>query len=215
MALDHAKICWIICEKCNSHGRELLIYGCLRHGRVFCSPWVEIKLGCKEKVKQHLTATAHCLKLQSITWMLIWGGLRGEFSHPLLPTTLHHTLQWAQVKNIDSSICLIHAVTLIVIMRGKTQIMNKPQGVFQKVQSGTLSRVGVCCRPVWAEFFFPHLCCLSLHLCCYSITDTGSLRKWLGKQKSQMKGKYFFPVCIAWKVQLHDHHVLFHRARVD
>lgn len=173
------------------------------------------KLRLQRKSETVLTATAHCLKLQSITWMLIWGRLRTEFSHPLLPTTLHHTLQWAQVKNTDSSICLTHAFPLTVIMRGKTQRMNKPQGVFQKVQSGTLSRVGVCCRPVWAEFCFPHHCHLSLHLHYYSITDTGSLRKWLKKQKSHMKGKYFFSVCIAWKVQLHDHHVLFHRARVD
>lgn len=42
-----------------------------------------------------------------------------------------------------------------------------------------------------------------------------SLSKWLRKYKSQLKEKYLFLICIPVRVQLHEHHVSFHRADED
>lgn len=75
--------------------------------------------------------------------------------------------------------------------------------------------MGVCCRPLWAELFFPCPSHLSLHLHGDTPAVTGSLSKWLRKYKSQLKGKYFFSVFISLRVQLHEHQVSLHRADED
>lgn len=74
--------------------------------------------------------------------------------------------------------------------------------------------MGVCCRPLWAELFFPRPSHLSLHLRGDSPAVMGSLSKWLRKYKSQQKGKHF-SVCICLRIQLHEHQVSFHGADED
>lgn len=174
-------------KKYDNHGRELLIYCCLRYSGGFCSPQWEIKVVCKGKVKQLLTVTAWSLKLWRIKWMLTSGGgggrSGGEFSHRLLPTTLHHSLQRDQVNNIDWCIDLIRALIVRNYEEEKPRERINPKDSLSESSGWNTLKSGCLLQaPVrWALFSLPLSFTPSFARwpsCCYGLTEKTVKEIW-------------------------------------
>lgn len=209
MAHDHAEISWIKCKNViaeigasDNHGRELLIYCCLRHSGGFLQLLARDKSSLQRKSETAFNSHSLISEIAKNKMNVNFRGEGGNFPiASCLPHCITHCreLRWI----IQTYICLTHA--FIVIMRGKnpeTRI-NPKDSLWENSEWNIFTSGCLLQAPVsWALFSLPLSFKPSFarwHSCCYWLTE--QMAKEIQKpteRKILLLSLYLFKGTAAW-----------------